>query len=210
MTPLIVFAKAPRPGQVKTRLAPALGDEGAALLHRRLVAHTLRTARSANVGPVELCCAPDASDAFFLHCAQQYGVALTQQGDGDLGARMARALGRVLHGASQALLIGTDCPAMGGEYLHDAAAALTAGHDAVVGPAEDGGYVLIGTRLAEDALFERIQWGAADVMENTRARLRSLAWRWHELPTLWDVDRPDDLIRLRAAGIPGCAELLSD
>jgi rSAM/selenodomain-associated transferase 1 len=194
---VLVFAKAPTPGQVKTRLIPVLGEGAAAELHRKLVDRTLRTALAAAVGPVELWCAPDAHDEFFFDCARQFGIGLREQGAGDLGARMARALDTALAEGTPALLIGCDCPALTPDYLREAAATLARGYDAVIGPAEDGGYVLIGiARGPSTPLFEGVAWSTPQVMQQTRARLASLAWRWCELATLWDVDRPQDLSRL--------------
>jgi rSAM/selenodomain-associated transferase 1 len=184
-------------GQVKTRLIPALGASAAAELHRQLVARTLRTAVAAGVGPVELWCAPDAQDAFFSACAEEFGVRLRDQGSGDLGTRMARALQTASSDGSPGLLIGSDCPVFDAEYLRDAAAACAGGLDAVFGPAEDGGYVLIGlARAPSMQLFENMAWGSGTVMQETRTRLTQLGWRWIELATLWDVDRPEDLPRL--------------
>jgi hypothetical protein len=200
--PLIVFAKAPRPGAVKTRLIPVLGAAGAARLHERLVDRTLAIAAAAGLGAVELCGDP-ASDPFLAARAAAHGAALAEQGPGDLGARMRRAFQRVLTGAPAAILIGTDCPALTPEYLRAAADALAAGHDAVIGPAEDGGYVLIGLRRVQRSLFEGIRWGGPDVREHTRARLGALGWRCRELGTLWDVDRPADLERLARATAEG-------
>jgi hypothetical protein len=194
----MIFAKAPTPGRVKTRLVPALGKRAAAALHRHLVERTLETALAAGLGQVELWCAPGTNDAFFATCAKQHGVSLRAQGEGDLGMRMARALEFALAGGSPGLLIGSDCPALMPEYLREAAAALVNGYDAVIGPAEDGGYVLIGLARSPAApLFQDIAWGTAAVMQETRARLARLDWRWRELATLWDVDRPEDLPRLR-------------
>jgi rSAM/selenodomain-associated transferase 1 len=194
----MVFAKAPIPGRVKTRLVPALGERAAAELHRQLAELTLSTALAAGLGPVELWCAPGTNDVFFADCARQYGISLRAQGDGDLGMRMARALEHALTGGSPGLLVGSDCPVLTAEYLCDAAAALAGGNDAVFGPAEDGGYVLIGlARKSSAQLFEGISWGKGTVMQETRARLARLDWRWRELATLWDVDRPEDLLRLR-------------
>lgn len=194
--PVVVFARAPVAGAAKTRLAPRLGADGAARLHAALVERTVRTALDAGLGPVELCCAPDVAHPFFAHCAARYRIALAAQEPGDLGARMHAALARVAPQAGGALLIGSDCPAMTAGYLRAAAAALTAGADAVLGPAEDGGYVLIGLRRAAAEVFEAIAWGAPDVLAATRARLAALGWRWRELAALWDVDRPQDLDRL--------------
>jgi hypothetical protein len=182
---------------VKTRLTPILGEQAAAELHRQLVARTLRTALAAAVGPVELWCAPHAQDTFLAACAKQFGLSARDQGVGDLGIRMARALEFALAEGVPALLIGSDCPALTAEYLRDAAAALVNANDAVIGPAEDGGYVLVGlARRPAAPLFEDMAWGSVTVMQETRRRLARLGWRWSELATLWDVDRPEDLPRL--------------
>lgn len=195
---ILVFAKAPTPGAVKTRLTPALGASGAAKLQRQLIARTLRTAVAAGLGTPELWCAPDPEDPFFDACAKRHGLGLQPQGEGDLGIRMARALASALAAGSPALLIGCDCPVLTPHYLRQAAAALAEGNDAVFGPAEDGGYVLVGaSRLPPAQLFEDIAWGTATVMQTTRARLARANWRWRELALLWDLDRPEDLLRLR-------------
>jgi rSAM/selenodomain-associated transferase 1 len=203
---VMVFAKAPTPGRVKTRLVPILGEQGAAELQRQLAERTLCTALAAGLGPVELWCAPTTEDAFFAACAKQHGLGLRAQGDGDLGTRMGRALESALAEGSPGLLIGSDCPVLTPAYLREAAAALTSGNDAVFGPAEDGGYVLIGlARKPSAQLFEGMDWGTATVMQETRARLTRLNWRWCELALLWDVDRPEDVLRLarlRAESIP--------
>ena len=199
----MVFAKAPEPGKVKTRLIPALGGEGAAALHRQLVEHALGIAHAASLGTVELWCAPDSSGVFFAACAARHGAGLREQGAGDLGERMRRALDGALANGTPGLLIGSDCPAMTPVYLREAAAALANGNDAVFGPAEDGGYVLIGAARSPPAeLFEGVAWGGATVMQETRARLERLSWHWHELPTLWDLDRPEDLARLERPARP--------
>jgi hypothetical protein len=199
---VLIFAKAPTPGHVKTRLIPALGGSGAAELQRRLIERTLRTAVAARLGTPELWCAPGPDDPFFASCADKHGVSLQPQGEGDLGMRMARALESALASDSPALLIGCDCPALTPDYLCEAAAALAAGNDAVFGPAEDGGYVLVGVARSSPAhLFEDIAWGTATVMQETRARLARGNWRWRELALLWDLDRPEDLPRLRQLGV---------
>jgi rSAM/selenodomain-associated transferase 1 len=200
---VIVFAKAPVPGAAKTRLIPALGADGAARLHARLVERALETACAAHLGPVELCCAPDRAHPFFAACAARFGAVLTDQGAGDLGERMHRALAAKL----PAVLIGADCPAMTADYLREAAAALAAGLDVALGPAEDGGYVLVAANRIRPDAFARIGWGGPDVMAEQRSRLREGSWRWTELAPLWDVDRPEDLARIRS-GIPGVAALL--
>lgn len=201
---IVVFAKAPQPGQVKTRLIPALGAQGAAALHAELVRLTLATAQQAGAGSVELCCAPHAGHPFFAGCAAEFDVTLTEQAGNDLGERMANAFQRVLPRA-QALLIGTDCPVLQPTHLWQARDALRAGTDAVFAPTEDGGYVLIGLRRFAPNLFADMAWSTASVMAETRTRLRRLKWNWQELDTLWDVDRPEDLRRLLRLRLPGFA-----
>ena len=198
---LLVFARAPRPGAVKTRLIPMLGEAGAAALHARLVKHTLATARASGIDQVELWCAPDTDDPFLRLCGGRYGVPLVSQTDGDLGARMRDAFERALASARRVTLIGTDCPALTAQHLRDADHVLVAGRDAVLVPAEDGGYALIGLTRCDAPLFDGVGWGGAEVMEETRARLRALGWSWEELETLWDVDRPEDYQRLLASGL---------
>jgi rSAM/selenodomain-associated transferase 1 len=195
---LIVFARAPVPGQSKTRLVPLLGAEGAAALHVRLVKHALATARKAAFARTELCCAPDADDPFFRFCAARYGVELAAQAEGDLGARMHAAFERALVASPRVLIVGSDCPALTARHLRHADRALHDGADAVFVPCEDGGYALIGLARADRRLFEDIAWGGEAVMASTRERLAALGWQWRELETLWDVDRPEDYERLVA------------
>lgn len=199
-----VFAKAPRTGLVKTRLIPVLGEAGATRLHAALVERTLATALAAGVGPVELWCSPDAGDPFFQSQAQRLGAGLAVQPEGDLGARMAAAFDAAFGENHAMLLIGCDCPAFEADHLRAAAAALAA-NDAVFVPAEDGGYVLVGLARAVPSLFEGIPWGTGEVMARTRDRLREAGARWAELPALWDVDRPEDVERLRSGGFAGLA-----
>lgn len=192
-----IFAKAPHPGEVKTRLIPLLGAAGATALHLRLLEHVLATARTASVGPVELWCAPDASDAALRACAARNAASLLDQGAGSLGGRMARAFQDMLARAPCCMLIGSDCPSLTAADLNQAASVLAhADCDAVFGPAEDGGYVLIGMKRVHPALFADMPWGSADVMAITRERLRRLGLNWQELPLRWDVDRPADYARL--------------
>lgn len=184
---------------MKTRLVPLLGEKGAARLHARLVERTLRTALASGFDNVDLYCSPGINKLFFMKNKKRFGVCLRSQGRGDLGDRMYRAFKRVLRRHPYAVLIGSDCPALTPADLRAAARALTAGADAVLSPAEDGGYALIGLRRVSRRLFDGIAWGGPTVLEHTRARLRRLRWRWKELRTVWDVDRPEDVARLRKA-----------
>ena len=194
---VIVFARAPVPGRVKTRLARAIGARAAARLHARLVERAVATAVGARAGIVELHCAPDARHPFLRRLAARYGIRARGQPRGDLGARMHGALDDALRAAPAAVLIGSDCPALRGADLRAAIHALRGGEDAVFSPARDGGYALVGLRRSTARLFSDIAWGGPEVMRMTRERLRQLGWSWRELRGIWDVDRPPDYARLR-------------
>ena len=141
---IAVLAKAPLPGFAKTRLIPALGAEGAALLQARLVEHSVATACAARIGPVTLWGAPDESHPLFQAIGARLGVTLARQ---------------------------------------------------------DGGYALIGLRAPARTLFSEMHWSVPSVMEETRRRLRDLGMRWQEPVTLWDLDLPEDIERLRQIGL---------
>jgi uncharacterized protein len=202
-TTIAILAKAPVPGYVKSRLIPVLGADGAADLQAWLIERTVATATKAVLGPVTLWTAPDETHPLFQKVRDHHGVVLVRQPDGDLGARMHEA---ALAATGPVLIVGTDCPALNADRLHLAAATLRH-YDVVVIPAEDGGYVLIGLRQPQAALFAGIAWSTAAVLDETRQRLRTLALSWRELPMLWDVDRPEDLKRMRreAATPPAAA-----
>ena len=192
---ILIFAKAPEPGYAKTRLIPALGEAGAADLYRRLLRRTVERACAAVLCPVQLWCAPDADHPFFRRLASENPLALHPQTEGDLGARMHHAAGEALRQARTVLLIGTDCPLLGEAHLSRALQWLEQGEDAVLGPAEDGGYVLLGLSRNAPELFCDMPWGQGVLLEATRSRLEALGWRWRELETLWDLDRPADIGR---------------
>ncbi len=195
---ILVFAKAPVAGRVKTRLIPPLTPAAAAALHRELAERTLATATSGALAPVELWCAPGPDDPFFRQCRRRFGLSLRRQPEGDLGTRMATALEQTLRQSRHAVLIGCDCPVLTPSHLAKALGLLAEGTSLVLGPAEDGGYMLIGARDRIDAaLFEKIEWGSERVLEQTRARARERGIGWRELEPLWDLDRPADLERYR-------------
>jgi rSAM/selenodomain-associated transferase 1 len=195
---LAILAKAPVAGSVKTRLIPALGADGAAALHARLIERTVETACAAAIGPVTLWVTPAPAHPCFTALASRFRIPLAAQPDGDLGARMLAACQAA---AGPALVIGSDCPALTPSHLRQAADALRDSHDVVIVPAEDGGYVLIGSRRPQPELFTGMTWSTDEVMAQTRRRLGQGGLTWRELPPLWDVDRPEDLARLRAAGL---------
>ena len=199
---ILVFARAPLAGRVKTRLIPRLGPAGAARLQERLVRAALRTAalRTANRGAVEL--HVTGHHAFFrslkVHCRVQRG--------NDLGSRMHHALRAALRRHRSALLIGADCPALTAADLRRAVRLLQAGTDVVLAPAEDGGYALIGVRRISPQVFANVEWGGAEVLAHTLHNLKDSGLSHRLLRTLWDVDRPEDLERLKSPRFSSAAQ----
>jgi uncharacterized protein len=216
MWTLIVFTRWPEPGRTKTRLIPAFGADGAARIHRQMIAHTVRAARA-------LPC--DASVAVALADAPAH-VAMTELFDAgwrtfaqdgeDLGQRMAGAIDFALSDApdcDRVILVGVDCPDYSAALFSDAAQALLQ-NDVVFAPTEDGGYGLVGVNRRcwnhdiRHAIFSGIAWGGTDVMTVTESRLRQLigskresSIRVAKLPTIWDIDTPTDVARAVSVGV---------
>jgi rSAM/selenodomain-associated transferase 1 len=193
---LIIFAKAPIPGQVKKRLIPALGKKGATKLHQEMLEQKLRLTHDNNIAPVELHCWPDTDHSHFQEIQARYPLKLQHQRGSNLGERMAHAIQQTTKENCNAVLIGTDCPPLDRSYLIQAFQVLQDGAEAVIGPAEDGGYILIGLRRFNNDIFQDIEWGSDRVLSQTKSKLKQLSINHIELDTLWDVDRPEDLIRL--------------
>ena len=190
---ILVFCKAPEPGKVKTRLARSVGDEMAAAVHVRMAEHVLQVATTSQIAPVELWCAPSIHHPFFESCHRRFKVTLREQGVGDLGERMACAFEKSLSKSSSVIVIGTDCPVIDAAYLRAALKSLVCKGEAVIGPAQDGGYVLIGLTKMQRNIFENISWGTSTVFTET---LERLSGGCVVLPELWDVDDQQDLLRL--------------
>jgi rSAM/selenodomain-associated transferase 1 len=197
---IAILAKAPVAGQAKTRLIPLLGADGAARMQGWLLARTVATAAAADLGPIVLWCAGPPDHLDFRRCVGSGKVSLQAQPEGDIGVRMLAAAAAA-KSPGGVLIIGTDCPVLTPALLREAAAALN-GHDAVVFPAEDGGYVLVGMRRPAPELFAGIEWSTGHVMAQTREKLAGLGWSWVEPATLWDVDRAADYERLAAFAWP--------
>jgi len=198
-TVIIIFAREPVYGQVKTRLIPSLGKQGATELYKRFLdyaisQHTIshRRFNSLNLAPVQLCITPESRDSYFY---ETYGSGIftcsRQEGD-DLGGRMSNALEVALKSYSKAILIGTDCPFLSPDDLQQAVTALDS-HDAVFSPASDGGYVLIGVKKLVTALFDNIDWGTERVMAQTREYMKANKLSWQELAEKNDIDIKEDL-----------------
>jgi len=194
---LIVFTRYPEPGAAKTRLIPALGARGAAELHRRLTEAAVQQAgRLATSDGVDLEIHFAGGDLAAMSRWLGPDLVLRSQSGDDLGDRLAAAFtAGFAAGASAVVIMGSDCPGLDSAILRRAFAALT-DHDIVLGPAADGGYTLIGLRRPAPELFRDIPWSSDQVLAATVARARDLRLLVALLPTLIDIDRPDDLVRV--------------
>jgi uncharacterized protein len=190
---LVIFAKAPVPGQVKTRLTPALTEDEAATLHGSFVLDTLERTKAA-VGkfklPVDrfLACAPSSSHVFFRIMEARHGVTLLDQQGEDLGIRMHHAFDSLFRrGYQRICLVGTDVPSLPLTHYRDAMEALIH-HDVVIGPANDGGYYLIGLTRPHHDLFINIPWSTDGVMTLTQQKAITAGLTISLLPPWSDVD----------------------
>lgn len=194
---ILIFAKAPVAGQVKTRLVPELGKHGALQVYYQLLERAVTTVVSANLCPVQLWCAPDTSHAFFQQLETDFLVTLHQQSEGDLGQRMYMASQAALKTADRCILIGTDCPLMDKNYLQQMLNSVSVATPLVMGPAEDGGYVALALSKIHQSLFTGINWGSDEVARVTEERVRALGWNYQKLVTLPDLDTFSDLQALQ-------------
>lgn len=189
---LQLFVREPVAGKVKTRLEDRLGVEHTLALYRAMLGRQISLANQCAGVIRQLWVAGDIFHADFANFAGDRFM----QPPGDIGERMSRALRSALDDHDMVILIGCDCPALDVSYIQQAFAILASGNDAVLGPATDGGYVLIGLRRWEPVLFRNIDWGKSEVLAQTRTRLAEAGFSWSELGILDDIDVPDDLDRL--------------
>ncbi|MEX2353479.1 MAG: TIGR04282 family arsenosugar biosynthesis glycosyltransferase, partial [Gammaproteobacteria bacterium] len=187
----VIFAKAPQAGFAKTRLIPVLGADGAAMLARRMLDHAVEQAIQADIGTVELSMTP-IDDAVWQDVTIPDGVICTDQGEGDLGTRLARVTERVTANGEAVILTGTDCPALESRRLREIAT-LLAQKDAVMIPTADGGYAAFGLIQFHPTLFTDINWGTDSVAYETLFRAARLGLAVHMLPMLRDIDESEDL-----------------
>ena len=201
---LIVFAKAPVAGKVKTRLAPALGLTGAARLAHAMLTNTLAEAQAAadtlgGLTRIELCASPDPGHIDWSDVVLPPACLQTAQIEGDLGARMAHAFDQAMAQGDDVLLFGSDGPELDAQRLITAAHSLSQ-HDAVLQPVTDGGYLLLGlrahTRLQMGVLFEAMPWSTDQVAAITLRRLQDLTLSVEVLPPIHDIDEQADLVHL--------------
>jgi hypothetical protein len=189
---LLQFAREPVEGTVKTRMMPYLSASDACDLHSQLVQWTTDSLVEVGLGPVELLVAGAVDHPLFLRCRNRGVAAIGSQRGADLGERMYHALADGLLRYPRVILVGSDCPGIDRAYLSKALSALDS-TEVVLGPALDGGYVLVAARRLYKEMFEGIAWGGDTVMASTRERLQGLGASWTELPPLPDIDRPEDL-----------------
>lgn len=195
---LIQFAKWPRPGRVKTRLIPLLGEQGAMEAHIRLSLQVMTQLAEAGqrlwLYWDEACAEPPEDAAAVLTRARQLGVEQGVQQGSDLGERMARALAEGLARAPAAMIVGSDCPSVDATYVQQALAALNHA-DVVLGPSEDGGYVLIAARKVVPGMLDCVAWGTGQALVQTEQALAGRGLTSQRLATRWDVDEPEDWLR---------------
>ena len=187
---LSIFAKTPILGRCKTRLIPMLGAEDALAAHRELVQRALRQVAAAT--DIQASLWVTEIEPQTQQWADTWQLPIALQEGADLGQRMFACLDHLCGTATEgAMLMGTDCPGIDARYINAAARNLR-GYDVVLGPAEDGGYGLIGMRQAHKALFQNIDWGSDAVAEQTLRAAEKLQLSVFQMPKIWDVDRPED------------------
>ena len=192
MSTLIIFARAPALGEVKLRLARAVGEAAALALYEAFLEDTCQLTQGLGARRI-LAVAGDVENPSIVHLAKSQRLQVESQGEGDLGAKLSRALHAHV-GDGPALILGSDAPTLPRAHLHQALDALM-DHDIVVGPSRDGGYHLIGARLPVPELFGDMLWSTPAVLPTTIERIGA---RSHVvLPEWYDVDTPEDLELMR-------------
>ena len=194
---ILVFGKAPLPGQVKTRLAVDIGEDEAARSYAQWLEQHLTALVDCQLAPVQLWVSSNVENPLFRKLRDKLGISIFEQSGGSLGQRMRNAFQNSLKQCRSVVLTGSDCPVMTPDYVERALEALYAGIDVVFGPSEDGGYVLVGQNCPHPSLFSEIPWSTRDVLHRTRLRLLAEHQSWAELETLWDIDTVDDYQRWR-------------
>ena len=194
---LILFAKAPEPGRVKTRMVPHLSEADAAQLHRAFLLDTLQL-----TDPLPLqraiACLPGADHPFFVQCGKERPLLFLDQQGADLGERMKNAFEwGFSSGFKKVFLIGCDTPTLPVNLISEAVARLDS-FRLVLGPSIDGGYYLIGGRPPIPSLFNGIDWGSNTVLTETLEKVTEQEVGCHLLPFWYDIDRPEDLTFLKA------------
>lgn len=197
---VLVFAKAPVEGQVKTRLCSVLSENARSALQAELNEHAMTVATETGLS-VELW-TTDIDHYAMRDLAERFHAGINMQIGDELGERMRHAVVSGLQRYKGVILIGSDCPVMNAEYIHAAVKHMESDcNDVVLGPAEDGGYVLLATRRLFKPMFRNIQWSTNKVYEQSIASLQSAGLKNASLVILWDIDRPEDYYRYQQLGI---------
>ena len=194
-TVILVFAKAPVEGSVNTRLIPDIGVRAATQLQHDFVKQRLDMLTQEKMADVILMCSPDEKQNFFMQCKKQYSVKLRKQTGENLGERMRNGVRQALIDYKHCIVIGTDAPALSMRMIHQTMDVLRNDTDVGFVPAEDGGYVLVSMKQCHDVLFQDINWGTAEVMQQSKDRLNENNISYKELEPCWDVDRLEDYQR---------------
>lgn len=192
MDALLIFVKAPVPGEVKTRLLPDLTKEEAARLYEAFIYDILKSTSQIDVKRF-LFCHPTKVHPFFQKIVKDMGLELLEQKGGDLGERMKNAMSQTLEdGFKRVIIIGTDSPTLPIGYIEEGLKGLTS-HTVVIGPSIDGGYYLIGTRDSVPSIFDDMPWGTERVFRMTLERGVRLGLDLYLLPFWYDIDTTEDL-----------------
>jgi len=195
---LIIFIKEPIAGQCKTRLIPLLGEQGAADFYKQLVSHSVTTAKQLNNIDIALYTYPETQHPFIQNLAANSATSIHSQQGKDLGERMYNALHTSLKSYAHCVLIGSDCPGITSDYIEQAFKALES-NTITLGPATDGGYVLIGCNKLSTSVFANTKWSSPTVLQQCLENIQQLNYSHHLLDELWDVDTPNDFLQNQLA-----------
>jgi uncharacterized protein len=190
---LILFAKSPEPGQVKTRLISGVGRRHAAHIYEKLLTRTLNIAMKSEFSEIQIWVNGNLEHRYFKRLKKRHYVKLYRQQGKDLGQRMSNAIDSALRRFSSVVLIGTDCPSLTSDDLKLAKQYLLQ-TNVVLGPAKDGGYYLIGLKENNGHIFSGIKWGSKSVFTETCSKIEEVYEDYKLLPMRWDVDVPRDLL----------------
>jgi len=194
---VMVFAKAPVAGEVKTRLGNDLGMRQAATIYRKLLFHSLKKLSDSNIFRIELWCYPTTRHPFFLECARVFNLSLRKQQGSDLGLRMLHAFKASLYRDEFALLMGSDIPSIKISDIERVYQYMQANSDVVIIPTCDGGYGLIAMKNPHPEIFRNMQWSTASVLDQTLLRINRKKLICQLLPAKHDIDTKADYIAYR-------------
>ena len=190
-----VFTKAPIEGYCKTRLIPSLGNKETAQFHMDMVRNTIATAKTIKDVDVQLWCTPSQQHVFFQKLAKENALILHDQDGETLGCIMKNAAQHAADIYTNIIQIGTDCPYIDSNYINSSVAKLNDNNHAVIGPAYDGGYVLLAINHYYPEIYDEINWGTNVVLQQLERNLQKLNIQYSKLVSLNDIDTFDDYKR---------------